>query len=106
MTLPEFCLIERERGREAMKGHVLKEIVLTTGTVNASLISNREIFIEVLKSEAVGMVILHNHPSGDPTPSEQDEAITALINEGAKLLRRNTDTAHISRQVYLCCFRI
>ena len=68
------------------KGHVLKEIVLTTGTVNASLISNREIFIEVLKAEAVGMVILHNHPSGDPTPSEQDEAITALINEGAKLL--------------------
>ena len=68
------------------KGLVLKEVVLSTGTVNASLISTREIFIEVLKAEAVSMVLLHNHPSGDPTPSPQDEKITNLIDEGARLL--------------------
>lgn len=68
------------------KGLVLNEVVLSTGTVNASLISNREIFIEVLRAEAVAMVLLHNHPSGNPMPSEQDEAITSLIKKGAKLL--------------------
>ncbi len=68
------------------KGLLLKEVVLSTGTVNASLISTREIFIEVLKAEAVSIVLLHNHPSGNPSPSIQDEDITRLIEKGAKLL--------------------
>jgi len=68
------------------KGHVLKEVILSVGTVNASLISSREIFIEVLKAEAVSMILLHNHPSGNPMPSEEDKAITSLIMKGAKLL--------------------
>lgn len=68
------------------KGLLLKEVVLSTGTVNASLISTREIFIEVLKAEAVSMVLLHNHPSGNPSPSIQDEDITRMVEEGAKIL--------------------
>lgn len=68
------------------KGLLLKELLISTGTVNASLISTREIFIEVLKAEAVSMVLLHNHPSGNPTPSLQDEDITGLIAQGARLL--------------------
>lgn len=68
------------------KGQVLKEITLSTGTVNASLISTREIFIEVLKAEAVGIVLLHNHPSGDPMPSDNDRDITLKIKKGAELL--------------------
>lgn len=68
------------------KGLVLKEVTLSTGTVNASLISSREIFIEVLKAEAVGIVLLHNHPSGDPSPSINDRHITSQIKKGAELL--------------------
>ena len=68
------------------KGLVLKEVTLSTGTVNASLISSREIFIEVLKAEAVGIVLLHNHPSGDPSPSINDRHITSQIKKCAELL--------------------
>lgn len=68
------------------KGLVLKEVILSTGTVNASLISTREIFIEVLQAEAVGIVLLHNHPSGDPMPSSNDKYITSQIMKGAELL--------------------
>lgn len=68
------------------KGLVLKEVILSTGTVNASLISTREIFIEVLKAEAVGIVLLHNHPSGNPAPSNKDEEVTLMIKKCAELL--------------------
>lgn len=68
------------------KGLVLKELTISMGTVNASLVSTREIFIEVLKAEAVGIVLLHNHPSGNPMPSSKDEEITLLIKKCAKLL--------------------
>lgn len=68
------------------KGMLLKELVLSTGTVNSSLLSTREIFIEVLKAEAVGVLLLHNHPSGDPAPSGQDMEITRQICESATLL--------------------
>lgn len=68
------------------KGLVLKELTISMGTVNASLVSTREIFIEVLKAEAVGIVLLHNHPSGNPMPSDKDEEITSMIKKCAKLL--------------------
>ena len=61
------------------KGHLLKEKVLSEGTVKASMLSPREVFIEALKAEAVHIMLLHNHPSGDPTPSKEDIAITADI---------------------------
>ena len=68
------------------RGLVIGELVLSTGTVNASLISPREVFIEVLKAEAVSMVLLHNHPSGDPMPSKQDESITMQLQQAAQIL--------------------
>ncbi len=68
------------------RGHYLGEETLSTGTVNASLISPREIFIAALKHNAGGLILLHNHPSGDPTPSLQDQNITARIAETGNLL--------------------
>ena len=68
------------------KGRLLREVTVSTGTVNASLVSPREVFLEALKAEAVGMVLLHNHPSGDPSPSEEDKSITRRIRQGAELL--------------------
>ncbi len=56
------------------------------GTVNASLISPREIFLEALHKEAVYIVLLHNHPSGDPTPSNEDIQATRRVRESGKLL--------------------
>ena len=51
---------------------LIKEKFLFTGTVTSALFSPREIFIESLKADAVNIVLLHNHPSGNPEPSEAD----------------------------------
>lgn len=61
-------------------------MVLSRGTVNASLVSPREIFVEALKYGAVSIALVHNHPSGDPTPSKEDILITKRIKEVADLV--------------------
>ena len=60
---------------------LLGEEVLSVGTVSASLLSPREVFIAALKKEAVHIMLLHNHPSGDPAPSRQDMKVTDDIKE-------------------------
>lgn len=69
------------------KNHLIKEILLSKGTVNASVLSPREIFIEALRFHAVCIFLIHNHPSGDPTPSKQDIAITHTIFEVSKMIQ-------------------
>jgi len=68
------------------KGHLLGEKMISKGTVNASLLSPREVFIHALKAEAACIVLVHNHPSGDATPSKADENITLQIKECSKLM--------------------
>ncbi|WMC92759.1 RadC family protein [Kineothrix sp. MB12-C1] len=58
---------------------LLEECLLSIGTVNTSLLSPREVFVTALKAEAVYIMLLHNHPSGDPAPSKQDMMITDKI---------------------------
>ena len=55
-------------------------------TSNASLVTPRELFVEALKKEAVSMILLHNHPSGDPTPSRDDILTTKRISECGLLI--------------------
>ena len=64
----------------------LGEKVLSEGTVNASLISPRELFIYALQMQAVHMILLHNHPSGDRHPSKQDMQITERISSLGKMM--------------------
>ncbi|MCU6761220.1 DNA repair protein RadC [uncultured Roseburia sp.] len=64
----------------------LKDIVLSVGTCNASLISPREIFVKALTYQAVYVVLVHNHPSGNPEASREDYAVTNRIKECGKLL--------------------
>ena len=63
------------------KRHIVSESVLSTGTFNSTLISPRDICIRAMRNEASYIVILHNHPSGDPTPSRQDVLVTQKIKE-------------------------
>lgn len=68
------------------KGRLIKETELSKGTVKSSLLSPREVFVEALQASAVHIILLHNHPSGDPTPSKEDLDVTATIAEmGQKL---------------------
>lgn len=64
----------------------LGEKRLSVGTVNASLISPREIFIEALQREAVNIILVHNHPSGDPTASREDIHLTVQVAQAGKIL--------------------
>ena len=68
------------------KGQLIKEKDISIGTVNASLLAPREIFIEALKYEAVNIILLHNHPSGDPTASNEDVSTTVRIKRAGDLL--------------------
>lgn len=68
------------------KCHLICDKVLTRGTVNMSLISSREIFAEALKCGAVKLILLHNHPSGDPTPSYGDISVTRDVRRAGEIL--------------------
>lgn len=68
------------------KTKLIGETNISKGTVNASLISPRELFIEALNCEAVSIILLHNHPSGDPTPSESDILLTNRIKAAGELI--------------------
>ena len=68
------------------KMQLIEKYVLSVGTVNASLLSSREVFVQALKDRASNVMLLHNHPSGDPVPSEQDILITNKIKEAGLLL--------------------
>lgn len=68
------------------KSEFLGDAVISHGTVNSSVLSPREVFLEALKREAVLIVLLHNHPSGDPTPSREDIRLTARVSEVGHLI--------------------
>ena len=68
------------------KGRMLCEKKLSEGSVRMSLISPREIFLAALENRAVNIILIHNHPSGDPTPSSSDVELTGNVRElGQKL---------------------
>ncbi|MCM1039116.1 MAG: DNA repair protein RadC [Roseburia sp.] len=58
---------------------LLEEQILSTGTVNASLLSPREVYISAFRLQAARIMLLHNHPGGDPVPSNNDICITERI---------------------------
>ncbi len=65
---------------------LIKWSELSEGTVNRALLSSREVFVDALKCNAVNIVLIHNHPSGDPEPSDVDIVVTKRIIEAGKLL--------------------
>lgn len=68
------------------KNYVKKEETIFIGTLNASVIHPREIFKSAIREGANAIIIAHNHPSGDPTPSGDDKKITKLLSQVGKML--------------------
>ena len=68
------------------KNVLLKDVDISVGTVNASIATPREIFIEALKFRGSGIILIHNHPSGDPSPSNEDILFTKRVLEAGKLM--------------------
>ena len=87
--MEDFRHAEQERMMILMldtKGGFLGEAVISIGTVNASLVSPREIFLKALAFHAVSVIMLHNHPSGDPTPSEEDLLLTLRVSKAGEMI--------------------
>lgn len=68
------------------KNKLIKDMVISEGTVNTSIMPTREVFVQAVKQEAVNIILLHNHPSGDPTPSAEDIRVTKRLAEAGNLI--------------------
>lgn len=68
------------------KNRLIKDMVIFKGTINSTIMHPREVFIEALKYEAVHIILVHNHPSGDPTPSKDDIQMTKHVAELGKMI--------------------
>lgn len=68
------------------KSRLLGDQVISKGSVNASILSPREIFLAALEAKAVHIILLHNHPSGDPTPSKEDILVTKRIYDAGNCI--------------------
>lgn len=68
------------------KCHLMGDSLIATGSVRAVLGSPREIFLRVFEKKAVSFILLHNHPSGDPSPSREDAALTHRLRACGELM--------------------
>lgn len=60
--------------------------IISIGTVNLSVLCPRELFSSALLNNAVSIILLHNHPSGDPSPSREDKSITLRLKKASEVL--------------------
>ncbi|MGE5177387.1 MAG: RadC family protein [Hyphomicrobiales bacterium] len=65
---------------------VLRREIISIGSLNASIVHPREVYLPAVALSAASVILAHNHPSGDPTPSEEDLAITRRLVESGRLL--------------------
>ena len=68
------------------KNHILAMPDISIGSLTASVVHPREVFREALKYPVAGIILLHNHPSGDPSPSREDIAVTGRLVKAGKIL--------------------
>lgn len=68
------------------KANLIKWETVSIGTLSRSLVHPREVFYPAIRHKAASLILAHNHPSGDPTPSKQDIEVTKKLIETGKLL--------------------
>lgn len=85
----EMSALEQEHLRVMLldrRNRVLETVEVYKGSVNSSQVRVGEIFKEAVRKNASALIVIHNHPSGDPTPSPDDVAVTRAIVQAGKLL--------------------
>lgn len=85
----EMQALEKEHLRVILldtRNHVIEVHEVYRGSLNASVVRVGEVFIPAVRRNAANIIIIHNHPSGDPTPSPEDVAITQRLVKAGKLL--------------------
>ncbi len=68
------------------QSRVIGQHEVTRGTLNSSLVHPREVFLRAVADCAAGIIVVHNHPSGDPTPSADDRSITKQLVDAGRIL--------------------
>ncbi|KUO70898.1 MAG: hypothetical protein APF81_08955 [Desulfosporosinus sp. BRH_c37] len=89
IVMEEMRFLDREHFRVislSTKNHVLGISPVSIGSLNSSLVHPRECFKEAIRRNSNAIILLHNHPSGDPTPSQEDIEVTRRLADGGKIL--------------------
>ena len=68
------------------KNRLINRVLVTLGLADASLVHPREVFRTAIENGASALVLVHNHPSGDPTPSSEDLRITRQLTESGRII--------------------
>ena len=85
----EVRLLDRELFQVLLlntKNGLIKKCEISRGSLNASIVEPREVFKDAIAASAASVILAHNHPSGDPTPSSEDIAITKRLVKAGELL--------------------
>jgi len=89
LLMLEMSLLEQEHLRVVMldtKNFVSRIHTVYAGSLNTAVVRIAEVFREPVRANSASIILVHNHPSGDPTPSPEDVNVTELIAEAGKLL--------------------
>lgn len=68
------------------KNRIIREEMISEGSLSQSIVHPREVFLPAVRESASAVLLVHNHPSGDPNPSREDREITTRLREGGELL--------------------
>jgi len=105
LLMLEMSLLAQEQMRVILldsKNRVLAIPTIYQGSLNTSLVRVGELFREAIRQNCAAIIVVHNHPSGDPTPSPEDVLVTKQIVEAGKLLDIEVlDHLVIGRQRYV-----
>lgn len=89
LLLPEMSFLEQEHLRVVLldtKNRVLAAPEVYVGSINTSVVRVAELFREAIRQNAAALIVVHNHPSGDPTPSPEDVKVTREVAAAGELL--------------------
>ncbi len=89
LLMAEMAFLPQEHLRTVLldtRNQVLKIPTIYVGSLNTAQVRVGEIFREAIRANAAAMIVVHNHPSGDPTPSPEDVRVTRMIVDAGKLL--------------------
>ncbi len=89
LLMLEMGLLEQEQLRAVLldtKNFVVRITTVYSGSLNTTVVRIAEVFREAIRANSAGIIVVHNHPSGDPTPSPEDVRVTEMLVQAGTLL--------------------
>jgi DNA repair protein RadC len=89
LLMEEMRYLEKEHFKAILlniKNHVISVEDISIGSLNTSIVHPREVFKTAIKRSSASLIIVHNHPSGDPTPSKEDIQVTKRLVDAGKII--------------------